>query len=98
MSERWNRASLKLRIKAVQREVVVRYVIADGGDVAAAKRCASPLRMRIMGRKLPADLVKALDAVGSIYGPPSARTILEWVHRYRADGLSGLLERHGGWK
>lgn len=98
MSEQWIRASLKLRIKAVQREVVVCYVIADGGDVAAAKRCASPLRTRIMGVRLPADVVEALDAVGSIYGPPSTRTILEWVRRYRADGLYGLLERHGGQK
>ena len=87
-----------LRIRAVQREAVVRYVLAEGGDVAAVKslvNAAHPLRRRIAGRHLPADVLKALAAVGSIYGPPSVRTVLEWVRRYRADGLSGLLERHG---
>jgi hypothetical protein len=103
MSELWLRASLKLRIKAVHREVVVRHVLNEGGNRSAVRRCigkakAGRNRKQIIGTRLPKDVLEALDVTGSIAGPPADYTILEWVRRYKALGLVGLLERHKGLK
>lgn len=99
MSELWIRASLKLRIKAVHREVVVRHVLNEGGTRSAARHCVFKANAAlngkpIFGSRLPKDVLEALDVTGSIVGPPADYTILEWVRRYKALGLVGLLERH----
>lgn len=100
----WLNATLKERIVAVKREVVVRYILRDSVPPRTNIQLLLEQVLCFEGtnrvcHKVPDEVFEALsDLAGDNRNSPSVRTIQVWVLRYVDGGLSGLLPRYRGGK
>ena len=71
----------------------------DGLDAAGLRRAATRCRDAGAARRMLA-LALVLDGASRMDAARAAgmdrQTLRDWVHRYNAEGLAGLADRHGG--
>lgn len=100
----WLNATLKARIVAVKREVVVRHILRDSVSPRANIKLLLAQVLRFEGddsvcRQVPDEVFEALsDLADGERNSPCGRTIQVWVLRYVDGGLSALLPRYRGRK